>query len=56
MADQEEFETLNLRSCLAVAQRIEHLFDSKEGRSFESYQPDHIKEAPGFSHSGLLCF
>jgi hypothetical protein len=42
--------------CLAVAQRIEHLLDGKDGRRFESYQPDHTLEAPGFRHLGLLCF
>ena len=45
-----------LRMCLAVAQRIEHLLDGKDGRRFESYQPDHTLEAPGFRHLGLLCF
>ena len=42
--------------CLAVAQRIEHLLDGKDGRRFESRQPDHTLEALGISHPGLLCF
>ena len=45
-----------LRMCLAVAQRIEHLYDEEDGRGFESRQPDHTLEALGFRHPGLLCF
>ncbi len=45
-----------LRMCLAVAQRIEHLYDEEDGRGFESRQPDQTLEAPGFRHLGLLCF
>ena len=47
--------TFKFRTCLAVAQRIEHLLDGKAGRRFESYQPDHTLEALGFRHPGLLC-
>ena len=45
-----------LRTCLAVAQRIERLCDDEDCRGFESRQPDHTLEAPGFRHLGLLCF
>ena len=47
---------ITLRLCLAVAQRIERLLDGKDGRRFESYQPDYTLEALGFRHPGLLCF